>query len=64
MLQPTQFIIGGAVQLAVDVLIVIQIMAFKESYTQLPSAKISQMKEDVETSSTQKDYRLSLSDGI
>jgi hypothetical protein len=40
MLQPTQFVIGGAVQLAVDVLLVIQIMAFRESYTQLPSAKI------------------------
>jgi hypothetical protein len=29
MLQPTQFVIGGAVQLAVDVLLVIQIMAFR-----------------------------------
>lgn len=41
MVQPTQFIIGGALQLAVDVLIVIQIMAFRESYTQLPSAKVA-----------------------
>ena len=39
MLQPMQFVIGGALQLAVDVLIVIQIMAFNESYMQLPSVK-------------------------
>jgi len=39
MVQPLQFIIGGAIQLAVDLLIVIQIMAFRESYESLPSAK-------------------------
>jgi hypothetical protein len=32
MLQPTQFIVGGAVQLSIDLMIVIQIMAFNKSY--------------------------------
>jgi hypothetical protein len=32
MLQPAQFIVGGVVQLTIDLLIVIQIMAFRESY--------------------------------
>jgi hypothetical protein len=40
-IQPNQLIIGGALQLGVDVLIIFQIMAFRESYTQLPSAKIT-----------------------
>jgi hypothetical protein len=29
--QPLQFIIGGAIQLSIDLLIVIQIMAFRET---------------------------------
>ncbi len=41
MLQPAQFIVGGAVQLLIDVLIVIQIMAFNKSYEILPQAKYS-----------------------
>ena len=31
-LQPIQFIVGGAIQLAVDLMIIIQIMAFKGNY--------------------------------